>query len=54
MKIEAEEEAKDNSTKNEPTKEFSEMSRDERLEELQRTNESGTKDWVGLKSLTGT
>ena len=53
LKIEAEEEAKEKETKIEPTKEFAEMTRDERLEELQRTNESGTKDWVGLKSLTG-
>ena len=34
-------------------KEFHEMSREERLEQLTNINEDSSKDWVGLKSLTG-
>lgn len=36
-----------------PPKEFCEMSREERLEELKTVNDSSSKDWVGLRSLTG-
>ena len=56
LKIEVEEEEKlknQEDIENKPIKEFSDMTREERLEELQKTNESNTKDWVGLKSLTG-
>ena len=34
-------------------KEFHELSREERLQELTNLNESSSKDWAGLKSLTG-
>ena len=34
-------------------KEFHELSREERLQELTNLNESSSKDWKGLKSLTG-
>ena len=36
-----------------PLIEFHEMSREERLEQLTNINEDSSKDWVGLKSLTG-
>ena len=38
---------------NSQEKEFHELSREERLEKLNHFNEESSKDWVGLKSLTG-
>ena len=43
----------DEDEKDKAPKEFHEMSRDERLEQLTNINEDSSKDWVGLKSLTG-
>ena len=43
----------DENTDNHIEKEFHELSREERLQELTNLNESSSKDWKGLKSLTG-